>query len=44
MNFSFGEVKLIAPLIATPNVDDTNRRQKKGKKLNNKLRAILMQK
>jgi hypothetical protein len=31
-------------LIATPNVDNANRRQKKGKKLNYKLRAILMQK
>ncbi len=32
------------PLIATPNVDNANRRQKKGKKLNYKLRVILMQK
>jgi hypothetical protein len=42
--FSFGEEKLVAPLIATPNVDNANRRQKKGKKLNYKLRVILMQK
>jgi hypothetical protein len=31
-------------LIATPNVDNANRRQKKGKKLNYKLCVILMQK
>jgi hypothetical protein len=31
-------------LIATPNVDNANRRQKKGKKLNYKLRVILMHK
>jgi hypothetical protein len=31
-------------LIGTPNVDNANRRQKKGKKLNYKLRVILMQK
>jgi hypothetical protein len=31
-------------LIATPNVDNANRRQKKGKKLNYKLRVTLMQK
>ncbi len=31
-------------MIATPNVDNANRRQKKGKKLNYKLRVILMQK
>jgi hypothetical protein len=30
-------------LIATPNVDNANRRQKKGKKLNYKRRVILMQ-
>ena len=30
-------------LIATPNVDNANRRQKKGKKLNYKLHVILMQ-
>ncbi len=32
--FPFGEAKLIAPLIAIPNVDKANRRQEKGKKLN----------
>jgi hypothetical protein len=31
-------------LIATPNVDNANRRQKKGNKLNYKLHVILMQK
>ncbi len=31
-------------MIAKPNVDNANRRQKKGKKLNYKLRLILMQK
>ncbi len=31
-------------MIATPNVDNANRRQWKGKKLNYKLRVILMQK
>ncbi len=31
--FPFGEEKLIAPLIAIPNVDKANRRQEKGKKL-----------
>jgi hypothetical protein len=31
-------------LIATPNVDNANRRQKKRQKLNYKLRIILMQK
>ncbi len=31
-------------MIATPNVDIANRRQKKGKKLNYKLCVILMQK
>jgi hypothetical protein len=31
-------------LIATPNVDNANRRHKKGKKLNYKLRMSLMQK
>ncbi len=36
--------KLVAPLIATPNVDNTNRRQQKSKKLNYKLHVILMQK
>jgi hypothetical protein len=30
LQFSFWEEKLIAPLIATPNVDNANRRQKKG--------------
>ncbi len=42
--FSFGEEKLVAPLIATPNVDNANRRQKKGKKLNYKIHVICMQK
>ncbi len=32
------------PLIATPNVDNVNRRQEKGKKLNYKLHKICMQK
>jgi hypothetical protein len=41
---SFGEEKLVVPLIATPNVDNANRSQKKGKKLNDKLRVIYMQK
>jgi hypothetical protein len=40
--FSFGEKNLVAPLIATPNVNNANRRQKKGKKLNYKLPVILM--
>ncbi len=31
-------------MIATPNVDGANRRQKKGNKLNYNLRVILMQK
>jgi hypothetical protein len=29
--FSVGEEKLVAPLIATPNVDNANRRQRKAK-------------
>jgi len=33
-SFSFGKEKLVAPLIAIPNVDKANRRQEKGKKLN----------
>jgi hypothetical protein len=32
--FPFGEEKLVAPLIAIPNVDKANRRQEKGKQLN----------
>ncbi len=32
------------PLIATPNLDNTNRSQKKGKKLNYKLCVMCMQK
>ncbi len=32
--FPFGKEKLIAPLIAIPNVDKAHGRQKKGKKLN----------
>jgi hypothetical protein len=44
LRFSFGEEELVAPLIATPNVDNANRRQKKGKKLNYMLCVILMQK
>jgi hypothetical protein len=32
--FPFGEEKLVAPLIAIPNVDRANQRQEKGKKLN----------
>jgi hypothetical protein len=44
LRFSFGEEKLVAPLIATPNVDNANRRQKNGKKLNYKLCVIFMQK
>jgi hypothetical protein len=43
-SFSFGEETLVAPLIATPNLDNANRRQKKGKKLNYMLHVILMQK
>jgi hypothetical protein len=31
LQFSFGEEKLVAPLIATPNVDNANRRQKREK-------------
>jgi hypothetical protein len=31
--FPFGEEKLVAPLIAIPNVEKANRRQEKGKKL-----------
>jgi hypothetical protein len=42
LQFSFGEEKLIAPLIATPNEDNANRRQKNGKKLSYKLRVILI--
>ena len=34
LDFPFGEEKLVAPLIAVPNVDKANRRQEKGKKLN----------
>jgi hypothetical protein len=34
MTFSFGEEKLVAPLIAIPNVDNANRREEKGKKPN----------
>jgi hypothetical protein len=30
--FLIGEEKLVAPLIAVPNVDKANRRQEKGKK------------
>ncbi len=41
---SFGAEKLGAHLIATPNVDNANRRQQKGKKLNYKLCVTLMQK
>ncbi len=33
-HFSFGKEKLVAPLIAIPNVDKANRRQEKGNKLN----------
>jgi hypothetical protein len=33
-DFPFGKEKLVAPLIAIPNVDKANGRQKKGKKLN----------
>jgi hypothetical protein len=43
LRFSWDE-KLVAPLIATPNVDIANRRQEKSKKLNYKLHVILMQK
>ncbi len=32
--FPFGEEKLVAPLIAIPNVDRANQRQGKGKRLN----------
>jgi hypothetical protein len=32
--FPFGEEKLVAPLVAIPNVDRANQRQEKGKKLN----------
>ncbi len=32
--YSFGKEKLVAPLIAIPNVDKANGRQEKGKKLN----------
>ena len=32
--FPFWEEKLVAPLIAIPNVDKANRKQEKGKKLN----------
>jgi hypothetical protein len=39
-----GEEKLGAPFIAIPNVDNANRRQKKGKKQSYKLGVILMQK
>ncbi len=42
--FIWGGKPHFACLIATPNVDNANRRQKKGKKLNNKLHVILMQK
>jgi hypothetical protein len=41
--FSFGEEKLVVPLIATPDVDNANRRQEKGKKLNYKARVICIQ-
>ncbi len=34
ITFSFGKEKLVAPLIAIPNVDKANRTQEKGKKLN----------
>ncbi len=44
LQFSFGEEKLIAPSIASPNVDNANCRQEKDKKLNYKLRVICMQK
>ncbi len=33
-DFPFEEEKLVASLIAIPNVDKANRRQEKGKKLN----------
>jgi hypothetical protein len=33
-SFPFGKEKLVAPLIAIPNVDKANRRQEKGKRLN----------
>jgi hypothetical protein len=32
--FLFGEEKLVASLIAIPNVDKADRRQEKGKKIN----------
>jgi hypothetical protein len=41
---SFWKEKLYAPLIAAYNVDNENRRQKKGKKLNYKPQVILMKK
>ncbi len=41
--FSFGGERLVVPLIATPNVDNANRRQEKSKKLNYKLHAICVQ-
>jgi hypothetical protein len=44
LQFSFEEAKLVAPLIATPNVDNANGRQEKSKKLNYKLHVICMQK
>jgi hypothetical protein len=40
----YEEEKLVLPLIASPNVDNANRRQDKGKKLNYRQRVILMQK
>ncbi len=43
-NFPFGVEKLDAPLIAVPNVDRANRRQEKGKKLNQQLCVISVQK
>jgi hypothetical protein len=44
VRFTLGKEKLVAPLTATPNVDNTNRRQEKGKKLNYKLPVTYMQK
>jgi hypothetical protein len=41
--FLGGEEKLVVPLIATPDVDNANRRQEKGKKLNYKLCVIRIQ-
>jgi hypothetical protein len=38
LQFSFGEEKLVAPLIATPNVDNANRRPERKK--NAKLQAM----